>query len=121
MKFSKKKVVIEHFKKEELFCPCCKQVKDTSFWLKLQTLRYLTGPLIINSAFRCEKHNKKIGGSKNSFHQRGRAVDISIKKMSSVEKANLVKNSLNLGLSVICYPTHLHVDDRKTQIFFSKS
>ena len=114
------KTTLKNFTREELSCPCCKQVKDSSFWVKLQTLRDLTGPLVINSSFRCKKHNKKIGGVKGSFHQKSRAVDISIKKMSSVEKANLVKNSLNLGLSIICYPTHLHVDDRKIQIFFSK-
>jgi len=112
-------VELKNFTREELSCPCCKQVKDSSFWVKLQTLRYLTGPLVLNSSFRCRNHNKQIGGAKNSFHQRARAADISIKKMSSVEKANLVKNSLNLGLTVICYPTHLHVDDRKIQIFYS--
>lgn len=113
-------IELQNFKEEELSCPCCRQVKDSGFWVKLQTLRYLTGPLKINSAFRCGNHNKKVGGAKKSFHQEARAVDINIKKMTSVEKANLLKNSLNLGLTVICYPTHLHIDDRKKQIFYSK-
>lgn len=33
-------------------------------------------PLKISSGYRCEYHNKEIGGSKNSQHVKGNAVDI---------------------------------------------
>ena len=34
-------------------------------------------PLIISSGFRCQMHNKKVGGTKASRHSRGSAIDIS--------------------------------------------
>jgi uncharacterized protein YcbK (DUF882 family) len=33
-------------------------------------------PLTINSGYRCEEHNKAIGGEPNSAHTRGLAADI---------------------------------------------
>jgi zinc D-Ala-D-Ala carboxypeptidase len=51
----------------------------------LQPLRdYLKQPITINSGFRSEVMNKKIGGAKNSDHLRGMAVDF---KCAEMDKA----------------------------------
>lgn len=43
----------------------------------LDEARAIAGiPFKINSGFRTEKHNKKVGGKKNSSHLNGLAVDI---------------------------------------------
>lgn len=46
---------------------------------KLQALRTKLGkPMVLNSAYRSAKHNKKVGGAKNSMHLQGRAFDVSM-------------------------------------------
>ena len=46
---------------------------------KLQHLRTKLGkPLILNSAYRSESHNKKVGGAKASRHLKGDAFDVSM-------------------------------------------
>ncbi len=43
----------------------------------LEPLRAHFGvPIKINSAFRCQALNKAVGGAQNSYHTKGRAVDI---------------------------------------------
>jgi uncharacterized protein YcbK (DUF882 family) len=36
----------------------------------------LGGPIIVNSGYRCERHNREVGGVANSQHLRGEAADI---------------------------------------------
>lgn len=46
---------------------------------QLQVLRdYLCFPIHVNSGYRSEKHNKAVGGVKNSYHLLGMASDIKI-------------------------------------------
>lgn len=42
----------------------------------LEPARVVVGPIIINSGFRCEAVNRKVGGVKHSQHLRGQAADI---------------------------------------------
>ena len=42
----------------------------------LEPARLLVGPIIINSGFRCEAVNRKVGGVRNSQHLIGQAADI---------------------------------------------
>ena len=44
--------------------------------LLLEPARILVGPIIINSGFRCEAVNRKVGGVHNSQHLIGQAADI---------------------------------------------
>jgi len=71
-------MVSEHFSVKELRCPCCGDIKmDSQFMNELETFRRLLGrPIVITSAYRCNAHNKKVGGTPNSLHLFGRAVDI---------------------------------------------
>jgi hypothetical protein len=43
---------------------------------KLETLRRVVGrPIILNSAYRSDSHNRRVGGAKNSYHKRAMAFD----------------------------------------------
>ena len=42
----------------------------------LEPARLIVGPIIINSGFRCEAVNRKVGGVRNSQHLVGQAADI---------------------------------------------
>jgi hypothetical protein len=42
----------------------------------LEPARLLVGPVIINSGFRCEAVNRRVGGVRNSQHLIGQAADI---------------------------------------------
>ena len=42
----------------------------------LEPARLIVGPIIINSGFRCEAVNRKVGGVPSSQHLRGQAADI---------------------------------------------
>jgi len=70
---------MRYFKNEEFNCSCCKQNHmDFDFLDMLITARTFADiPFIINSGWRCEKHNKSVGGKKSSAHLIGKAVDIS--------------------------------------------
>lgn len=69
-----------NFTAREFICACCgaEGVKDALVF-HLQTARDLLPvhrAIIINSAYRCEKHNKDVGGKKTSSHIKGLAADI---------------------------------------------
>ena len=67
----------KNFSRHEFACKCgCGfDTVDAETLLVLQRIRDEFGMIKINSACRCEAHNAKIGGSKNSQHLLGRAVD----------------------------------------------
>jgi len=65
--------VTEHFLLEDFRCPCCDMLKVVPvFFLhveRLEEMRQELGfPLVVNSGYRCEKHNKAVGGSPRSWH-----------------------------------------------------
>ena len=74
---------VKHFKVREFACRHCGQVRlNIDLLLKLEQLRTKTGPLVINSGYRCPTHNKNINGAKNSQHIQGRAADIRATNMT---------------------------------------
>lgn len=57
-------------------CGCGGDTVDAELINALQDLRsHFNSPLIVTSGFRCEEHNRTIGGAKNSKHLKGRAAD----------------------------------------------
>jgi uncharacterized protein YcbK (DUF882 family) len=81
----------------------------------LQELRDLAGvALYINSGFRCNRHNRKIDGSPDSFHPLAMAADISCKELTPHELAALA-NQVSVfregGIGV--YVSWVHLDVRK--------
>jgi len=87
----------KNFTSAEMSCKCCGAVfMDGEFMRALQRLRDIVKfPLPINSGFRCEKHNKKIGGAKHSRHLVGCAADISTKNLS-ISQIKTLKEAIKL-------------------------
>lgn len=86
---------------------------DSNLVDKLQQLRDRLGiPIIINSGFRTIEHNKKIGGSTNSQHLSGKAVDVSIlnQKLSIETIRDLAESVGFTGIGM--YDTFIHLDVR---------
>ncbi|GHV34379.1 hypothetical protein FACS1894187_04830 [Synergistales bacterium] len=69
---------IENFSRSEFLCPCCGKGETAALlalWCDL--LRKSWGdPVIVNSGWRCERHNKEVGGAAGSRHKIGCAADI---------------------------------------------
>ena len=72
------------FKEKELCCKCCGQLppfaRENIEALVENVLdparEKLGSPIIVNSGYRCPKHNAAVGGASNSQHMRGEAADI---------------------------------------------
>jgi len=57
----------------------------------LQIIRdELQEPIKINSGYRCEAYNRKIGGVKRSQHLKGKAADIRVKNLTPDEVATAI-------------------------------
>ena len=115
-----------HFSWEEFGCHCgkCRYVSgrqiDTDFVVKLQKIRYAYGDTMkINSGIRCPKWNLHEGGRPHSYHlpkQGCLAADIDMTDRWG--RIVIVRNALELGLSVGVYKTFIHLDDRHEQTIF---
>jgi hypothetical protein len=59
--------------------------------------KWVGGPIKINSFFRSEKLNKRIGGSSKSQHCKGQAMDIddTLKVVANSDMYNYIKNNLD--------------------------
>jgi len=104
---------MRHFIIEEFLCPCCGQgVEEMSKGLlyMLDTARDIAGiPFIINSGFRCPKHNKEVGGSPASSHLEGVAADI--KADNSKKRYLIVKALIQAGFHRMKIgEKHIHTD-----------
>ncbi len=74
-------------------------------------------PIIINSAYRTPKYNKYVGGSPNSQHLLGKALDIQPPSGITVEHfyALLKLKHKELGIRGLGkYPTFIHCDIRNS-------
>ena len=90
---------------------------DEDFLVKLDELRHRCGfPLSLNSTYRTHSYNLSVGGSPNSQHLLGKAADVHCE--DSRKRAVLVREALNLGLTVGVYQTFVHVDNRDGQLMF---
>lgn len=70
--------VSSHFNLREFQCRCCGAVKLSALALEmLEEMRELWGaPVVITSGYRCERHNRAVGGVPDSQHLSGTAADI---------------------------------------------
>lgn len=97
----------------ECSCGCGFKTVDVELINVLQILRdAFKASITINSACRCEKHNKEIGGSKNSKHKQGIAADIVVDGVSPEviykHLDDIYHNKYGLGN----YLTFTHIDSR---------
>lgn len=116
----------ENFTVSEFACHgngCCSTVKiDDDLVEYLQKIRNHFGKsVIVSSGYRCEKHNKRVGGVSASRHMRGMAADIVIK---GVAPAEIAKYAESIGVKGIgLYETSkdghfVHIDTRTNKYFW---
>lgn len=97
---------------------CCSTTEiDPKLVEYLQKIRdHFNAPVTINSAYRCEKHNAKIGGASKSKHKYGQAADIVVK---GVAPAEVAKYAESIGIKGIgLYSSFVHIDTRTTKSFW---
>lgn len=85
-----------------------KYVNENLYQLVLHTLqpiRDILGRVKINSGFRSEAVNNKIGGASNSQHRKGQAVDIVPIDISVFKGFENIKNS-NIPFDQLIYENH---------------
>ncbi len=109
---------IKHFRAEEFVCKHCGKVIIEGQLIEiLEKLReYLKEPVIITSAYRCEGHNRAIGGVSNSAHVKGYAVDIKV--LSSQTRYRVIEYLLKEGINRIGIAKdfiHFDLDPEKPQ------
>lgn len=108
---------LSYFVLDEFTCPCClKNHIDSDFVKLLNNARHIAGiPFKITSGYRCEKHNKSVGGSPNSSHLTGNAADISA--ISSQAKFMIIRSLLDVGFKRIGVSSNfIHVDNSDTLV-----
>jgi len=83
---------------------------NPSFVQIIDHIRYKIGfPLTINSGYRTETHNVKVGGKQNSAHTKGLACDIQC--IDSTTRYLLIKYAFELGIKRIGIgDTFCHID-----------
>lgn len=103
---------LKHFKIDEFKCSCCGMVTmDGNFLAQLDEAREIAGTsFVITSGFRCEKHNRDVGGSPQSSHLHGKAADIAVG--NSAERFRIIEALTQAGFSRIgIAKTFIHVDN----------
>jgi len=107
------------FKYADFHCKCGGKhpsPMNLDFVFKLEKMQDILGDTFkiaknINSGFRCEQHNKTVGGSRSSFHLYGKAVDIGTK--DSTERYLVCRAAFQIGFGDISVAANfVHIDDR---------
>ncbi|HEY7805266.1 MAG TPA: D-Ala-D-Ala carboxypeptidase family metallohydrolase [Orrella sp.] len=104
---------MRHFKPSEFACKCgcgkAEMNEDTLF--KLDFARHLADiPFVVTSGYRCEAHNRRVGGKSNSAHTRGYAVDIRVN--NSAARYAILDALMRAGFNRIGIAnTFIHADD----------
>ena len=115
-----------NFKSTEFDCHgsgCCSQTLiDDKLVEYLQKIRNHFGKsVIISSGYRCEKHNRSVGGATASKHKQGMAADIMV---TDVKPAEVAKYAESIGIKGIgLYDTSkdghfVHIDTRDKKGFW---
>jgi len=87
------------------------------FLRRLDRVREACGfPFQITSSYRSPEKNKRVGGSLNSMHLQGRAVDIAC--TNSVQRWVITREAIKEGLTVGIMPNAIHLDNRPAPILF---
>lgn len=83
----------------------------------INLIRHVLGtPLIITSSYRDEVYNKKVGGTPNSLHITGDALDFGIAHLSGEQVYQIVKIcvSMDISFGINWKKGFMHIDCRKT-------
>jgi len=106
----------KYFDTDEFKCKCGKCVSkdiDPNLIPILTDVReHFKSPVIVTSGYRCEEHNKKIGGAKNSYHVKASAVDFVVFGKKVNEVYNYLDDKYPLQYGLINEKTWVHLDTR---------
>jgi uncharacterized protein YcbK (DUF882 family) len=122
----------KNFNKSEFECKCgCEMPEDVSLEItklssQLQYIRdFVRQPIKITSGYRCESHNKSIGGVSNSQHILGKAADIQVENMTQPEVFDTIHTLTEHGHilqgGIGKYNTFTHYDIRKIKARWDKT
>ena len=104
---------ITHFTAKEMECPCCEvSITMHNLMAGLDLMRIILGrPMDITSGYRCDRHNRHVGGVKKSFHPMGMAADI---RTGQLERWDVVRAAYLAGCfhGIGIYTDIIHVDTR---------
>jgi uncharacterized protein YcbK (DUF882 family) len=112
--------VSEHFSKKEMCCSHCGKCElNSNLIIGLEQLRALgPEPIIVHDAYRCEEHNKDVGGVPHSEHPKGEAADIEIKGLTlqqMFDRAESIPVFRDGGIGVYDGAPFIHLDVRTTR------
>lgn len=104
----------DYLHSDEVKCKC--KFKDCTHTLvsplaidAFYRMRLAFGAVLrINSFYRCQKHNKSVGGSNSSSHKSGLAVDVSTRGFTVPEIARLKELARENFDYVLEYDTFIH-------------
>ena len=118
--------ISKNFQYKEFDCHgkgCCSTtIIDEKLVEYVQRIRDHFGkPITITSPYRCEVHNRRVGGATKSYHMQGKAADIVVQGVSSREVAKYAESIGILGIGL--YETSAdgyftHIDTRTTKSFW---
>lgn len=64
---------------QEPYPECWRRTRLPTLAAAFESLRrFVDGPLVVRSGYSTPKHNRAIGGARNSQHLEGRALDLSV-------------------------------------------
>ena len=120
---------MKNFRIQEFVCHCgCEMPAEARQNIEalvanvLDPVREAYGkPIYVNSGYRCEKHNKAVGGVPRSQHMLGQAADISLRLTAYslqdelMKLAKIIKEQGRFD-QLIIYPTFLHVSYRRSGV-----
>lgn len=109
----------KNFSPRELACPCCGEYYHDIITLNyIQNARDILGsPITVNSAHRCRKHNRKVGGALNSQHLKI-AIDVSIRNRDRYKVLSALKEAGFTSFGY--YNTFIHTDTRPGRRWYGK-
>ena len=102
-------------------CGCGFDEIDPLLVSTLQRLRdEVQRPVVVNSGCRCRSHNAAVNGSKTSQHLKGKAADIKIEGMTSIQIIDIIRRlyldgEIYVGYVYAINGSSVHVDVRAPQ------
>jgi uncharacterized protein YcbK (DUF882 family) len=95
---------MKNFKLSEFACKCCGKTEMNEKTLEMvDKARDIANiPFYVSSGYRCEPHNRSVGGVQGSSHTKGYAVDIkchSEASCKSIEKAAREAGFTRIGIA----------------------
>ena len=101
-----------NFSRNEMACPCCGVlVFDPALLYVLEATRaHFKRPIRVTSAYRCLKHNAKVGGAANSTHRTGQAADIQVSGITPELVRSYLDYTFGFLVGIGAAKTFTHVD-----------